>query len=375
MRIQEEHTRKGKKHILFVLEHFYPYIGGAETLFYLLTKSLAVHGYEITVLTTRHDQNLAKAESIQGVRIQRINCWNRFAFVGMACIPAIRLAKNTDLIFTSSYSAAIPARLAAIIQKKASFIVFHEVWGNLWFKLPYLSWFQRLIYFGFEQCILRLKFDRFIAVSKFTQSALKQKVPVHKIEMIYNGIDYSEFKDFEHQAPTMFTGLFLGRLGVSKGIDILIPAMDEFLRKYDDSKFELILPQTPKKLSKKIRAELNNLKNKDRIIIHSSMTFQKLKRKIARSSCVIVPSYSEGFGFVGVEAAAIGTPIVSSGKGALQETISGKFIELTELSPIALIKALEKAKNNMWDQKEKVNFPLDSSLIQYLEAIKSAIQD
>jgi glycosyltransferase involved in cell wall biosynthesis len=44
--------------ILFVLEHYPPYIGGAETLFGLLADQLVKHGHKVRVITTRFRSNL-----------------------------------------------------------------------------------------------------------------------------------------------------------------------------------------------------------------------------------------------------------------------------------------------------------------------------
>ena len=50
--------------ILFVLEHFYPYIGGVEQLFWQLSKSLVARGHEVKVITTRFDKKLSKTQGV-----------------------------------------------------------------------------------------------------------------------------------------------------------------------------------------------------------------------------------------------------------------------------------------------------------------------
>ena len=57
--------------ILFVLEHFYPYIGGSEKLFYELTTKLAAQGFDITVVTSLYDKKLPLVESHKNVKIVR----------------------------------------------------------------------------------------------------------------------------------------------------------------------------------------------------------------------------------------------------------------------------------------------------------------
>ncbi len=107
-------------------------------------------------------------------------------------MPAIiSEAKKADVIHTTTYNAALPAYIVARLTGKKVVVTFHEVWGNLWFRLPYLNELQRRIYFGYEQLMLRLNFDQIFAVSDFTEDALiKAGIDASKIKRIYNGIKY-----------------------------------------------------------------------------------------------------------------------------------------------------------------------------------------
>ena len=110
--------------ILFVLEHFYPYIGGAEKLFYVLTRALAKKGHEVVVVTTRFDRQLSSKEIHQGVTILRVNCWNRFAFTFLSIPTILREARNCSIIHTTTYNAALPAILAGQIRRKPVYVTF-----------------------------------------------------------------------------------------------------------------------------------------------------------------------------------------------------------------------------------------------------------
>jgi len=359
--------------ILFVLEHFFPYVGGAETLSYLLTKKLAEKGYKVQVLTTLHDKKLNKNEVIEGVHIHRIDCRNRFLFTLRALRPALRMAKNSDLIISSTYNAAIPAWWAAKRSSLPSILIFHEIWGKLWFRLPYLKRFQRIAYWAFEQLIARLNFTKVVAVSDYTKERLTTYFKEEALVRIYNGIDYREFEGHQWNAPGQFQPLFLGRLGVSKGIDLLIPAMDQFLDQHPDCLFRVILPDRPRALSAQIRQDIKDLKHSERVILINSLPFDELLEMMCRSSCIIVPSYSEGFGFVAVEAAAMGIPVVSSGQGALNETVSGRHVNMESLSPEGLCQALEKARKGVWSESKLKSFELEENTGQYVLLIKEVL--
>ena len=184
--------------ILFVLEHYFPYVGGAEQLFKSVAEGLAAKGHEVRILTTLYDDKLPKSDVVNQVEIRRINCYNRFLFTALSIPKAIHFAGHSDLILTTSYTAAFPAWVAGVLKQKKRIIVFHEVWEKLWWRLPYLTFFQRLSYWGFEQFILKLTFHQFIAVSDFTKKCLQESgIPKSKISRIYNGLNYEEFQTFK----------------------------------------------------------------------------------------------------------------------------------------------------------------------------------
>ncbi len=352
--------------ILFVLEHFHPYVGGAETLFLSLTRSLVQAGHEVTVLTTQHSAELDTEEDLDGVKIYRINCSNRFAFVYAAVPKAKELAKQADIIHTSSYTAGIPAYLAARRARKPLSISFHEYWGKLWFRLPYLSVLQRILYYSFEQVVVSLPYDRIVTVSDFSKGRIEKRRPKVDITRIYNGIDYDEWNGSWVPPNEGFNALFLGRLGVSKGIDFLLAAADNFLAQSKDSTITMIIPDYPRRLSQRINRKIEDLQYRSRIKLIASLPFEELKREMCRASCIVIPSYSEGFGFVGVEAAAMGIPLISSQQGALKETISGQYIPMEKLDARSLSKAMSEAKDQRWKSTEKRLFPLKETVDQYI---------
>lgn len=357
--------------ILFVLEHYYPYIGGAETLFYQLTTQLALRGHHIAVLTTQHQLDLAKYEVEKGVHLYRISCKNRFLFTLKAIGPAIHHAKGYDLIHTSSYTAAIPAQAAARYHRIPISITFHEIWSKLWFEVPYLNPFQRIAYFLFEQLVARLPYHQMVAVSDDTKRKIHSIKPKAKVQRIYNGIDYSEFESYQHNPKKPFTALFLGRLGVSKGINFVIEAGTAFLRKYEDALIMLILPEYPKAFSRKISKRINASGVADRLIRVPSLSWDKLRSTMATASVILIPSYSEGFGYVGLEAQAIGVPIIHSGRAALQETIGGQNIKMKDLSANALLGALERASIGDWEYLPSHKFNLSDSVDAYIQLFEN----
>jgi glycosyltransferase involved in cell wall biosynthesis len=352
-----------------VLEHFYPYIGGAEQLFWELATALAREGQEVGVVTTRFRPGLPQEEVLEGVKIYRVDCRNRYLF-SFFSLPVIlaRLKEGYDLVHTTSYNAALPAWLASRIRRKPVIITFHEAWGKLWWQLPFANFFQRLAFYSWEQLLLRLPFRRFIAVSDFTRSELiRQGVKQEQVERIYNGLDYAAFEAYRHQPPLVFTYAYFGRLGMSKGLNLLLPAAREMAQAHPETRLKLIIPTYPEGMYRWVMSEINRLGLEEHIILLHDLPKGRLLEEISQSSCVVIPSYSEGFCFVAAEAAAMQVPIISSQRGALAEVVSGAYLPLAEMTAAALAAALRQAYAENWQGKPQQQFPLSKSVEAYLK--------
>jgi len=357
--------------ILFVLEHYYPSIGGVEKLFNSLAESLVKQGFDVQVITLRSEKDTPKEEILNEVKIKRLNLINRFFFTFFSLRPIIKLARNADIIHTTSYNAAFPAYFAAKRTGKKVIITFHEVWGKLWFKLPFVSLFSKCSFYLYEKLILRLKFDKFIAVSNSTEQRLIENgVDKDRITRLYNGIDYSQFSKTEKQPPDEFTYAFFGRLGISKGLDILIKAAKRFYLENPESRLKLIIPNKPAGIYRKVSKLINSCNLNGHIIKLHNLHPEVLEKELLNSNCVVIPSYSEGFCYAAAEAIAMGIPVISSHQGALKEVVSGKYIQMAEMNEKALYDALIKAKNGVWDESEVKYFKLSENISNHVELYK-----
>src|SRR5262249_42408540 len=101
--------------ILFALEYFPPHTGGVETLFGQLAAGLVERGHRVRVVTSEQPGAPAR-EPARGVEIPRISLprtGHRYFFSLLAIPPLLRLARTADLLHTTTYTAALPAWLAA----------------------------------------------------------------------------------------------------------------------------------------------------------------------------------------------------------------------------------------------------------------------
>ncbi|MCF8235835.1 MAG: glycosyltransferase family 4 protein [Bacteroidales bacterium] len=354
--------------ILFVLEYYYPHIGGVEKLFKLLCEQLVVNGHEVTVLTNRYKIDLPKREVIKGVEVRRLSFYNRYLFTFFSLPIVWSYAGKSDVIHTTSYNAAFPAYFAARLRKKPVYITFHEAWGKLWFQLPFISRISSFLFYHYERFILQLPFTKFIAVSDYTASSLiDQGVNPDRVIRIYNGIEYDIFPAKSQKRNAGFTFMYFGRLGASKGLDLLIPAAIRFLKSNPDARFRLVVPKEKNRILKYVQQSLFESNIFSQVEILHELKRDELFDEIGSAHCVVIPSYSEGFCFAAAETIALGTPLISSDQGALKEVVSGKFIKMDALTPDALLNALQEAYEGKWSATEIKKFRLVICINRYLE--------
>ena len=363
--------------ILFILENYYPNIGGVETLFQNLAESLAFEGNEITVLTNRFSWKLPAKETINGVRVIRLPFFSRYLFTFFAIPFAIRHALKADLIHTTSYNAGVPAFFGGLFSRTKTIITFHEVWAKLWFRLPFFNIISKWLHYLFEQFLLRLPFHRFIAVSQSTFDKLvASNIPASKVKMIYNGIDYEKWKPrkINKDPHSKFRFIYFGRSGISKGLNLLIKALGILGRKRDDFMLTLIIPKHPLTFYNMILDIIKKHKAEPYINIKSDLSAEALKTEIQLADAAVIPSYSEGFCFTAVESIALGTPVITSGQGALKEVVSGKHLTMTEQNSINLSHYMNEALDNNWNYIPEKQFTLQRSVEAYIELYNDIIR-
>ena len=160
--------------------------------------------------------------------------------------------------------------------------------------------------------------------------------------------------------------MFFGRTSFSKGLDILVPATALFQKKFADFKLRLVISRHPKHLVDKVLDSLVQYHIASKTEVFHDIPQEQLQELIASSGAVIIPSYSEGFCFAAVETMAIGTPIISSGRGALKEVVHGTYIQMDAFTPEALCSAMVKAIKGQWAYKESHKYELENTIRQYM---------
>jgi len=373
--------------VLFVLDNYFPFIGGAETLFKHVCEGLAQRGHEVTVITSSQPQ-APGYEVLNGVTIHRVSTprrASRYWFTFLSIPLVIRLSRSADIVHTTTYNGAFPAWLSSRLRGRKCVITVHEVIGEGWKSMMGMNWFIAWLHQFLERIIVIIPFDHYISVSGYTAGRIhRYGVKQDKISVVYNGIDYEMFNPAKADRPAVrkklniedkFVYMYYGRPGISKGLEYLVRAVPLIAEKIPGARLLMILGKMPEDGYRKITSLVKEMGLEDRITLLDPVPRGELPSYIAASDCVVVPSISEGFGFTASEACALGRPVVASNVASLPEVISGVHMLVPPADPAAIAEGVQAVYNKnalhtaekkfLWsdcvDGYEKIYFELTGS--------------
>lgn len=329
--------------ILLVCDSFYPSIGGAEKALLEYTRDFIVEGHEVTVLT---GGNKTSSYTVDGSIKVLTFPWKK---IGGHSIPWIgdiaRYAKKSDHIYTVLYTSAIPAWYAARKYRKPITLIVFEVLHKKWYWIenPLIATIHML----FEQLILRFGFTNYLAISNATKKDLEKVIGVNKpISVIYPHKQKEMIKKALKNTTACRRFLYFGRLGKTKGIDILLAAIHEeaeYLRK-NHCQFTLRLFAEDSLEHNRLIARINGHKLTDLISVKGSIEGDDyLDKMFNEVDCVIVPSITEGFGFSAIEACEHGIPLICSDAGSLPEVVHSRVLFFSNRSIKSLAESIRTA--------------------------------
>lgn len=215
---------------------------------------------------------------------------------------------GTDMIIANSWNAFAFRRF----RKPLLAVVHHCSFDPdlLRYKSLAQSLYHRLIAEPRETNSLR-NADAVVAVSHCVADHLRQRVSLDKVEVIHNWVDTDLFRPspLEDRGDRPFRLLFAGRPTSLKGGDLLAP----LLRSLGTS-FELRITAEPQDVRK-----MNPPAN---MIPIGRLVEQEMVKAYQQCDAVLLPSRTEGFGYVALEAMACGKPVIASNNTALPEIVA-----------------------------------------------------
>ncbi|MHA1251159.1 MAG: glycosyltransferase family 4 protein [Candidatus Helarchaeota archaeon] len=200
--------------------------------------------------------------------------------------------------------------------------------GDNWFEIYQLKKYcrhlrvQKIFWSNYVDFIVRQNIKRtqkIITVCKSVKNNFLRYYNYKKeIFVIYNGVDTTHFKPNSKKSDEI---LFVGKVNYMKGIDILIYAFKNILKKFPNLILRIIGNGSIKYYAKLIK-KLNITKN---IIMEGKINRTNLPKYYSKAKIFVLPSYIEAFPLVNLEALSCGTPVIASNIGGNPEIIKNNY--------------------------------------------------
>ena len=168
--------------------------------------------------------------------------------------------------------------------------------------------------------------DKVIAVSNFTKNKLVKHydTPAEKIEVVYNGADCFDHKEMPSKLEKLREAgnrivLFAGRLTLQKGPEYFLRAAKRVL---DVDENVVFVIAGSGDMEHQMMDEAASLGISDKIIFAGFLRGAELDSVYQEADLHVVPSVSEPFGIMPLEAIANGTPVIVSKQSGVSEVLT-----------------------------------------------------
>jgi len=187
---------------------------------------------------------------------------------------------------------------------------------------------------GFENA------DRIIAVSQFTKNKIVRNYEIdpEKIDVVHNGIkaadrvlDENCFKKLKESGQKIV--LFLGRITIQKGPDYFVKAAKKVIKFKPNTIFVVAGSGD---MEKQVIQEAAYLGISDKVVFTGFLDHERLNSIYSSADVYIMPSVSEPFGIVALEALANKTPTIISKQSGVSETVENVLkVDFWDIDEIA----------------------------------------
>lgn len=345
--------------IAYVQAFYLPAIDGPANVIHEMAMRLAKKGHDVHVFCSdsdKHKKILLKEETIDGVKVHRLNNWFQIGFATFFPSVFLKLMKEDfDIIHShvSGHSYHFFSALVRMIKKTPHVHTTHCCWtSGFRSKLSsFLVWldYHTVLPFSFGYS------DRIIAITPWELNEIeKYNSKMGKVTVIPNGMDSVLLKKVENNNFRKTYGipedaklvLYFGRLNPTKGVDKLAEAATDITKTRKDIHFAFVGPDEG--MMNKVIEISNNNKN-----IHILGTLRgkdKIAEMFQASDLYALPSYREGLPLTMFEAMASGLPIVASPVNGIpyemKEPENGLFVQYGDVDGLkkTMLKILDDEK-------------------------------
>ncbi|MBN1669739.1 MAG: glycosyltransferase family 4 protein [Kiritimatiellae bacterium] len=336
----------GPLRLCFLLESYYPRVGGTPTQARLLGEDLAQRGHQVLVITRRWAAEHAREETLNGVTVRRVGPvgYGQFKKWGMllTCLPALIARRDRyDVIYVAGLRVLGIAAVAVArcFGKKTVLrtVSCGEVSGEFFrsglkrLRAGFLSLPFRLLLAARNRLLRRA--DAFVAISSVIAAELEANgIEAERVEWIPNSVDpalYRPASAAEKAERRRRLGLpadgtvlvYTGRLVAYKGLPLLVHAFKRLAREHEA--VCLVLVGSGGNDIENCEAQLRGFAAAEglagRIVFTGDV--HNVHDYLMAADQFVFPTENEAFGISLIEAMACGLPAVSTTVGGVRDIV------------------------------------------------------
>jgi glycogen(starch) synthase len=298
--------------VVYLVERFWPLLGGVEVLSARLLPDLRARGHEIVVVTGREHESLPEEDTYAGMKVHRLPLTEPLhdrdlpsLLAVQRRVTAIVRELGAELVHVAFTGAAIFYVKRSVLGDARTIVSVHGSWPQI--TLDPRSALVRV----FEDAA------RVTACSRSALADLEQLIPsmAGRGSVILNGIDPAS--PAPPGPPPAGPPVFLasGRVVFDKGFDLAVDA----LARVPEARL-VIAGDGAERANLEQRAATRGVA--DRVEFTGWVAADAMGTLVARATAVLVPSRLEGFGLVALEAALGGRPVIAARVGGLPEVVA-----------------------------------------------------
>jgi glycosyltransferase involved in cell wall biosynthesis len=292
-----------------------PQAGGAELHLFEIFGRLARRGHRIRLVASGWPGADRRAR-IQDIEILRSGSRTTFTLTGRGAIRRAIAEERPDILVEDVNK--LPLYSAGLTDVPSYVIVPHLFGTTAFEEVP---WWQALIVWAAELPVPRAyRRSAFHAISESTRDDLVARgVAESQVRVIHPGVDsvtFSPRPGLDRTAHPSF--LYVGRLKRYKGVGTAIEALAVARQGRSDMTLEIAGNGDDRP---RLEALARRLGVGDAVRFHGFITDEHKLRLMRTSWANVFPSVKEGWGLTVVEAAACGTPSLTSNSPGLRDSV------------------------------------------------------
>ncbi len=382
-------THRGPMRVLIVLTYFRPHVSGLTIYVERLARQLVADGHSVTVLTSRHRRDLARTETVEGVRIVRVPVLGR---VSKGALTPMVLWSVGEVRRHDVVSIHLPNVDGAGV----------AWWGRLW-RRPTVSTYHcdlrlpsgvinRLadaVVFAINYLTLRAS-HRVIAYTQdyADHSPLLRRFP-GKLRVIPPPVvmappaadDVARMREVHSLGPGPTVGL-AARFATEKGIEHLLDAIDELEQRFPAVQVVFAGPYIgvdgEAAYWERLRPRIEALGR--RWVFAGLLDATQMPAFYGALDVLVVSSVNstESFGLVQVEAMLCGVPVVATDLPGVRQPVTmtgmGVVVRAADGRALAdgIVEVLDRRERYLRPREEiAARFDLASTVTSYVEMFHS----